>query len=484
MKPIYKKFLSLIFLSALFMTAGETAFASKPSNGYIAELPVTDATMTRVGDVMNVAMNLEFSNYKLKGNKAVLFTPYIVNGNDSLELTPVAVYSRGRWYYYQRKEQLLGAPDALALRYSKHMDNIGVAEEVKYQPWMDGSHLAVKSETFACANCLADEEILNLDARYREFHPSFLFGGVEEILAVEDVVKTRELSGRAFIDFPVNQTVIYPDYRNNTVELAKIIATIDSVKNDKDVTVNSLSIKGFASPEGSYENNIRLAKGRTEALKTYVQQLYKFPAGFIKTSYEPEDWEGLRDWVVNSNIDNKAGILAIIDSDLAPDPKNTKIQTTYPEQYRFLLANVYPALRHSDYRIEYTIRQFTEIKDIEEVIRTQPAKLTYKEMMTLADKYTPGSDEYNDVFEIAVRMFPDEPVANLNVANSALMRGDLVTAVRYLPKAGNSAEAVLARANYAFLTGDYQTAGELYSQAAQTLPEAQVLYEQFLEAGY
>lgn len=479
MKPGFK-----FLISALFSAGTLCASASQAAGGMISALPVEDASLSRTGDVMNVTMNLRFDEYRLKGNKAVLFTPYIVNQNDSLELTPIGVYSRGRWYYYQRKEYLLGEPQAISMRYSKHLDNIDYVQEVPYQAWMNGSHLAVKSETFACASCLVDEEILDLDARYKEFTPSYLYQGVEEILVAEDVVKTRELSGRAFIDFPVNQTIIYPDYRNNTVELAKIIATIDSVKNDKDVSVDALSIKGFASPEGSYENNIRLAKGRTEALKTYVQQLYKFPQGFIKTSYEPEDWEGLREWVVNSNIDHKEGILAIIDSDLAPDPKNTKIQTTYPEQYRFLLATVYPALRHSDYRIEYTIRQFTEAKDIEAVIFSQPGKLTYKEMMTLANQYEPGSERYNEIFEVAVRMFPDEPIANLNVAIAAMERGDLVTANRFLPKAGNTPQATLARANYAFLTGNYEEAGSLYQQAAQTLPEAEVMYQEFIEAGY
>ena len=477
---IFNKLLLSGLFAGAFMSAGATQLAS----GTISSLPVEKASLTRNGDSMTVAMDLCLDSYRLKGKKAVLFTPYIVNGNDSVELTPIGVYTRGRWYYYQRKEHLLGGPNAISYRYSKHLDNLSYEETVPYRIWMDGSHVAIKSETYTCANCLAAEEILNLDARYKEFHPVVVYQPVEEVLASVDVVKTRELSGRAFVDFPVNQTIIYPDYRNNTVELAKIIATIDSVKNDKDVTVNSISIKGFASPEGSYQNNIRLAKGRTEALKTYVQQLYKFPEGFIKTSYEPEDWEGLRDWVVNSNIDNKAGILAIIDSNLEPDPKNTKIQTTYPVQYKFLLANVYPALRHSDYVIEYTIRQFTEVADIEALIHTQPQKLTFKEMMKLADKYEQGSDEYNDVFEVAVRMYPDEPIANLNVANAALNRGDLVTAGRYLPKAGDSAEAQLARGNYAFLQGNYDEAGDYYRQAAETLPQAQILYQEFIEAGY
>ena len=72
----------------------------------------------------------------------------------------------------------------------------------------------------------------------------------------------------------------------------------------------ALTFKGYASPEGSYSNNTRLAKGRTAALKEYVRKLYDFPAGLIATDYEPEDWEGLEKYVAGAYMDNKEDILA------------------------------------------------------------------------------------------------------------------------------------------------------------------------------
>ena len=44
--------------------------------------------------------------------------------------------------------------------------------------------------------------------------------------------KLREESGRAYLDFPLNETIIYPEYRNNPAELAKIKRSIDLIKND------------------------------------------------------------------------------------------------------------------------------------------------------------------------------------------------------------------------------------------------------------
>ena len=58
--------------------------------------------------------------------------------------------------------------------------------------------------------------------------------------------KSRQIEGTAFIDFPVNRTEINPTYRRNEVELAKIRATIDSVRYDNDITINQVWLKGYA----------------------------------------------------------------------------------------------------------------------------------------------------------------------------------------------------------------------------------------------
>ena len=280
-------------------------------------------------------------------------------------------------------------------------------------------------------------------------------------------MKSRSLSGSAYIDFPVDQTVIYPDYRRNTAELGKIQATIDSVRNDKDVTITSVWLKGYASPESPYEHNTELAIGRTAALKKHIGQLYRFADNIIQTDYEPEDWEGLRRYVEQSNIDHREEILAMIDSDLEPDAKETKIKRTYPEEYRFMLQHFYPALRHTDYRIAYVIRSYSDPEEIARVMCEQPQKLSLNEFYLVAGKYEPGTDEFTDVFQTAVRMFPNDEVANLNAASAAIRRDDFETARRYLEKAGDSAEAVYARGALAVREGDCETARRHLNRAKE-----------------
>ena len=453
--------------------AGALAVASFPA--WAGEVPqdltLTDVSMTRNGTLMSVSMDLGLDGLGLGSNKATIITPMVVNGADTLVLPGVGVYGRTRWYQFERNgSRPVNGHEQTSLRYSREMPPYAYRQNFPYEDWMNGSQLVVRRADYGCANCGQGEETLAGLAGYREviYEPVFMF---EE--AVAEQIKLREIHGRAFVDFPVNKIVIYPEYRNNTYELGKIIATIDSVKNDGDITVTSIFIKGTASPEGPYDNNVYLAKNRTIALKEYVRNLYDFPRDFIKTDYNPVDWPGLREWLEGNNIAHRDEILSIVNSDIEPYARNSKIKKDFPEEYDWLLTYVYPALRHSDYVIEYTIRQFSDAAEIAEVIRTAPQKLSLNEMYFLAGTLEPGTEEYNEVFETAVRMYPDDETANLNAANAAMMRGDYSGAERYLAKAGNGAKAVYARGVLAGLRGDFATASRLVEQAQSMGLEAQ-----------
>ena len=249
--------------------------------------------------------------------------------------------------------------------------------------------------------------------------------------------------------------------------MGKIESTIDSVRNDSDITITQVWLKGFASPESPYRHNTDLAIGRTAAVKKHIEQLYNFADSTIVTDYEPEDWGGLRDYVEKSVLAHRTEIIALIDSDMEPDAKEAKIKRSYPNEYRTLLRNCYPALRHTDYRIDYVIRKFNDVEEIARIMAERPQKLSLNEFYLVARKYEPGTEEFTDVFQTAVRMYPNDETANLNAANAAIRRDDFAAARRYLDKAGDSAEAVYARGALAIREKDYDAAREYLAKAKE-----------------
>ena len=415
---------------------------------------VSHFKMERNGKYLTVEMGVDLTELEVESNRVVLLTPRLVNGTDSLDLSSVGIYGRKRYYHYVRNGMgSISGEDETIYRASEKPDDIDYNNSVVYEEWMDGAILKLHHSDWGCCHEIVAEHDDTLGRHDEAFFPELVFVSPEA-----EMMKSRSLSGSAFIDFPVDKTEIYPDYRRNTEELGKIEASIDSVRGDKDVTIVSVWLKGYASPESPYAHNRDLAIGRTRSLKEHIRKLYDFPDDIITTAHEPEDWEGLRRYVENSNLDHRTEILAMIDSDMDPDAKEAKIKRTYPEEYRFLLQHCYPALRHTDYRIDYNIRRYSDVEEIKCVLAERPQNLSLNEFYLVARMYEPGSPELTDVFETAVRMFPGDESANLNAANAAMRQDNHEAARRYLEKAGDSAEAVYAQGALAIREKDYKRA--------------------------
>lgn len=280
-------------------------------------------------------------------------------------------------------------------------------------------------------------------------------------------VKRRTLTGRAFLDFPVNETTIYPAYRRNPQEIGRICATIDSALFDHTMQVTSISLHGYASPESSYSNNTRLAKGRTAALKDYLGRRYNIEAPLFHTSYTPEDWDNLRGFIADANrrrtkgdiwyenasiletpeapaevLGHRDELLRIIDTDTDPDVKEELLkQVGDGKPYRWLLKHVYPGLRHTDYIIEYIVRHYP-VQQSRRLIYTHPEALSLNEMYAVANSYEEGTDGWFDALTIAARLYPDDPTANLNAACACVKAKRLKDAKRFLSHAGHTPEAL------------------------------------------
>lgn len=453
MKRIYT--IIIILAAALTSSAQTPQEITTPAGG----------NLVKRGEKMLVDVAVDLSDLQVAGNRLVVLTPRVVNGQDTVNLESMGIYGRRRFIWYQRNEDKIdGAFKDINYKAAEMPQTYKWENTLKYQPWMDGAHLELHRQLYGCCNDMLLEDATQL-AGYKEiiYEPYF-----EYVTPAVETEKTRSLSGSAYVEFVVSRTEIRPDYRNNRHEIGKILATLDSLRKDSDISVLSLSIKGFASPEGRYSNNDRLAKDRTEALKKYVASQYDFEDGFISTSYEAEDWGGLRTYVDSClSLTNRKEILALIDSDLEPDAKETKIRKTYPAEYKYLLERCYPALRHSDYNIKYRIRSYVDPQEIRAVFAKAPGNLSLNELFILSTIYQPGSEEFNDVFEVAVALYPDNADANLNAANAAMGRGDLIKAAKYLAKAGDRAEADYARGVCAALNKDYVQAKALFSKAAE-----------------
>lgn len=291
------------------------------------------------------------------GHIAVI-APRMVNGADTLSFPAVRIY--GNWARYHAIRY--GRPDSPGtdqqLRSSDVLTYTSYCQTVGWQPWFDQASLLVTiAHQDDCGRLVSNEErtLLVPTERYN----------YRETEGLHDE-RTDHLQGTAYITFPSNKTDIQPDLGRNRRELLRLRHTIDSIMRAPNVSVQRIVIKGFASPEGSYENNARLAKGRTESLSNYISAQWGIDPALVYTSYEPEDWEGLRLHVANGDWPEQQQLLDIIDSDSGADEKLALIMQRYPAAYKRMMADVFPLLRHTDYQVDYSLNTVTDIAGITE----------------------------------------------------------------------------------------------------------------------
>ncbi|MCM1076722.1 MAG: DUF3868 domain-containing protein [Bacteroides sp.] len=420
-------------------------------------------------DQLLLDIDLDMAGIKLPANREMIFTPVIIaqNGTDSLELDPITIAGRNRWYWHLRNSDL-DAPGTYVYR-AGEAAKARYTEKIPFEPWMGKALVEMRQES---ANCCDRPDPLPGPGRRGNVDLALI--DTERPALIDELVFTppvnadpvqKNIKGSAFITFIVNKTYLDSTYMVNRRELRKIYNSIEQVKRDKDATITHVHLKGFASPEGPYDNNVRLAKGRTETLRQIVLDLYHFPDTVVTTSFDPEDWAGLRNYITDSlnyPIKHRHEIVDIIDGPLGYDARDRELSVRFPEDYKIILKEIYPWLRHSDYNVEYQIRIYNTLEEIREVFATDPSRLRAVDFFTLAQSFPNGSPEYCQVFEKAIEIYPDDPDTNLNAANVQLIKGNLDQAQTYLYRAGASKEANFARAVIAARRGDYREALRLF----------------------
>lgn len=440
---------------------------------------VTNYQVGSVGDQTVVTLDFVLDSLLVPSNRYRAFTPIIKTKDGTLQqrLKTLLVTGRTQEIIFERE----GIDPLYADNYVKVRRQKGEPQTFKYsdavesQPWHKGADVYVECDLCGCADRLKSEQAYITSLLPPD--PYELVQYVSEVPATAK--KSYSLHGSAYITFVVDKWEMKPDYMDNRREIRKITDTLDVMVADPNVFVREIKIHGWASPESPYEHNNMLATNRAKSLTEYVKSLYNLPDHvFAKAEATPENWIGLRKAVEDMDeqtLPHRQQILATIDKVLADldrgvtnqaDRDEHAIRSKYPEEYRYLLKNVYPGLRRSDYEISFDYRDFT-LEQAKEIYKTKPQQLSLRELWDVANTYEQYSPEYNQVIQTAVNIYPDAPEALINLANVAMHQKDLLKAESLLQRAGDSAEAEHARGILAILQGKYADAEALLRKAAQ-----------------
>ena len=351
----------------LVLTTAVTIFAQH--QGIVG---IDSVVILRNGKHVQLAMDISIGQEKMGRDNVIVIIPRLVGETDSADFPPVMVLGRNAYYRDIRSGDIpkgnAGDParttlaegstgsharnmdDTYKIRYKGGPRTEHYARTIGHQPWMD--HSTLKIVMAGGTLCQATDTLLHRQTAFAATPPDTTY--VEHPNKEQETL-TGTVSGQARIQFIVNKTDFVPTLANNQRELEQMHKGISDVQGDSRVRVTKYRLKGYASPEGPWDNNVRLAQGRTERLQRFMVEQWGVDKSQIETSYEPEDWQGMREYIDHHRDTylNADAIIDIIDSDMDPDPKLARIAKEHPYAYSKLLQECFPQLRRTDYHIDY-----------------------------------------------------------------------------------------------------------------------------------
>ena len=392
------------------------------------------------GDSLYVDMAVTTEGRNVPSRMSADFTPVLVSSERSLALPAVSLMGRNSYRNHRRALALMSAKERGAYEKSapyyvvpdyKGDSRMDYRLALPYEAWMSSAKLTLQRIDCGCGkSSVTDvrllEEVIVIE-RYRiEPHLAYIRPEAE-------AVKSRAEQGESFLDFAVGKTAVNPEFGRNAAELEKIRRMIDLVQDDKDLTIKRIVIVGYASPEGSLAMNERLSEGRAKALRDYLQSRYPaIPGSLYSIRFGGENWDDLVKAVQTSDMPDKQAVLDIIDRYSIIGGREAKLMALKGgTPWRYMLREMFPSLRKVTVTVDYDVRNF-DAEEAKAVVKTRPQNLSLNELYLVANTYEPGSEDFNSLFETAVRLYPESVTATVNAAVAALERRDFVGAERYL----------------------------------------------------
>lgn len=296
-------------------------------------------------------------------------------------------------------------------------------------------------------------------------------------IAPDSFERVKKQKQEANIKFLVNQANLrQSELKNNSVK--EFVQMLRKINKDREgLNLQNVEIQAYASPEGGFAFNDKLANKRQNTSEGYVKQQMK-SAGVqsgIDAHYTAQDWDGFQKLVQASNIQDKDVILRVLSMYKDPEEREQQIRNM-SEGFRELADGILPELRRSRLIINYeTIGRSDE--EIENQYNADAARLSPDELLYLATlKETDAEKEA--VYKKTAELYDKDYRAFNNLAVMAFNAGDEGTAKRYIAEAqAKNSKAPEAYANLGLIAlkhGNIAEAENYMSQAtdANALDEA------------
>lgn len=292
---------------------------------------------------------------------------------------------------------------------------------------------------------------------------------VDPALAPDAFQRVINQKYAADIMFLINQANIRANQLNTDAmsELRKEIIDANAAANRE---IKELNIQSYASPDGSYDFNEKLAEKRESNTNDYItKQLKKDKItefGELTKQFTAEDWAGFQELVSKSNIQDKDLILSVLSMYKDPEQREREIRNL-SSVFEQLADQILPQLRYS--RITASIDVIGKSdSEIKALVNNNPKALNVEEILYAAT-LTDDNSQRLKIYDQAARLYPNDYRTWNDLGMAQYIDGDYDAAKASFAKAAQltkNGEPQMNLGLIELLQGNYNKANQFFGSAA------------------
>ncbi|OUN99585.1 DUF3868 domain-containing protein [Bacteroides clarus] len=424
---------------------------------YRGEMFVTGQRFSLADGHLNIELSVDFEGLKMPSDESLTLTPVLISGENEQDLPAVLINGTEKQKVYRREQKFADSkhpapiPAVVIRNDAKVSRSFHYRVAVPYQEWMKNALLLIRSQECAChgkqgnvyEDKIADKLSLpkarasawdtGTDRKYLSW-VNFI-----EPAPDKDTLRTitgsipyfgrdsREKGEKPLGDLSEEKQdfEIYHRLRN----------ALQDIRRESGTELSKVEITGYGAPIGNLKKNEMNAPVRALSLKGYLRENRLAASTPLEVRWISEDWDSIAALIKQSDMMFREAALDLINNvDIDKGRERMLMNLADGKPYKYLAERIFPEVMRVDYKIEYTRRPPDAAESLR-LFRTGKRKaLHLNEFFTVASSYPQGSREYNDVLDLAARLFPDSPEANINAAAVALTKGETAKARRYLER--------------------------------------------------
>lgn len=351
-------------------------------------------------------------------------------------------------------------------------------EVVAYDPSMEASELKFTGKVFKgakektkeaiSATKLADATIITpLLVR-----PNFMM-----LLEPDSLVRSEEKSASAKINFLKGKHDVRATETKES-DIVDLLTWVKSAQSNPKIKINSISIIGYASPDGEEAINNPLSKNRTRSARTAFINLMKQNNILALTdtnkyvlSAKGEDLPGFKTELTKSTTikqEDKDLFIRVLGMGGNNDKKEEEI-LALSKSFTQLEKEVFPLLRRAEIVVNYTMEGLTD-DELKATAMSSPSTLKKEEAIYTASKLVKDLNDQAKIYDAAILNDPN----NYRILNNAgaiyYMQGNFTKAKTCFEKALNLKDNSKIKNNLAgiaMVQGDRATAKKMLGQVKE-----------------